>query len=501
MELRRTFALSASALVLAAACGESHMTEPDAAIVFDATFPDTGTDSGPPPSNVGASCAIDEDCMGPADMCIGELGGYCSAICSSDADCPAGSACVNLGTMVCLDLCNSDTPDDQCADGLGCIGGGPVPPVCLPGCEGDAECGEGLTCVLGGGAFGAGACIDPDAPLGAACTSDADCPPSGTCATGADYPGGTCVIAAVCDADTNVGCPDDAQCLPGGFGGDICWDGCTTDADCRSGWECADSVSAPGRLTCQPIFGADNLGQECVEGPCPGGDCLTEQLYGFPGSYCADFGCDPAATTDSGCPNGGICAPTSDGVGICLLGCTADTDCRTGYRCVPADRENPDRGSACRPGCTEDSQCTARLRDGTPYECNPGTGLCARPFDVTELGEPCAGDFRQCRGGLCLTGDASGWPAGMCVFPGCRLTGTGPSATCPAGSVCTDDGAGDPELGVCVDACTVGGTDCRPGYACVALTDGGTDGACRPACDASSCVGGTTCNTETGLCE
>ncbi|MCZ7682232.1 MAG: hypothetical protein M5U28_26950 [Sandaracinaceae bacterium] len=85
----------------------------------------------------------------------------------------------------------------------------------------------------------------------------------------------------------------------------------------------------------------------------------------------------------------------------------------------------------------------ARLHDGQPlhgqtgggtrYVCNPGTGYCARPFDPDELGEPCAGGFRECRGGLCLTEDASGWPAGICAYAGCRLSGTGPSATCPSG--------------------------------------------------------------------
>lgn len=509
MELRRTLALGASALVLVA-CGESHTPEEDAAIVFDASFPDTGTDSGPPPSNVGAACESDADCSGPADSCLTEgssgiPGGYCTAYCSSDADCPSGSGCVPVGggTSICFALCDGTNPDDQCPPRLGCtsLGGPASPQVCLPGCENDAECGDGLECVAGGGSLGAGICIDPDASLGGACTSDADCPTSAECLASLDFPGGTCVLAG-CDATINTGCPDDAECIPAGFGGGTCFDACTADSDCRDGWECAPSTAAPDRSICQPIFDPDNLGQVCSagRGSCQGGDCLTETTYGFPDSYCADFGCDPTAT-DPGCPGDGVCLATSGGGGICLDGCSEDTDCRTAYRCRPLDFDDPSSPRACLPGCTMDSHCTAMTGGGTRYVCNPGTGYCARPFDPDELGEPCAGGFRECRGGLCLTEDASGWPAGICAYAGCRLSGTGPSATCPSGSVCIDDGAGDPELGICVDGCTVGTTSCRPGYACVALADGGTEGACRPACTASDCGAGNTCNTETGLCE
>lgn len=409
MELRRTLALGASALVLVA-CGESHTPGEDAAIVFDASFPDTGTDAGPPPSNVGAACGSDADCSGAADTCLsqgmsGLPGGYCTAYCATDEDCPADSACVpvGMGTSVCLASCDPGGTD-QCRSGYGCSATGA--PVCLPGCEDDTDCGSGMVCELGGGFYDAGGCRNPSAEIGDACVTE-------------------------------------EQCAPG-------------DA------------------------------------------CLSERFNEWPGGACVGTSCDPVANT--GCEGDAVCAATTSGGGLCVDGCETDADCRAAYRCR-ALGDDPTR-LACLPGCTMDSQCTATFGGGgLRYVCNPGTGYCTRPLNPDELGEPCSGGFRECRGGRCLTEDGSGWPAGMCTYPGCSLSGAEPSATCPTGSVCTDDDAGDADLGVCVPGCTVDASTCRPGYACVPLADGETEGACRPACTSDSCSAGNTCNTETGLCE
>lgn len=486
MKLGRTPITCLCTLALAIGCGgESHVDgEEDAAIVFDATFPDAGTDAGPPPSSVGTRCESDDECAagGPDYYCEPNLGGYCTTSCDETIACPMGSTCVQLGRglNVCIAECDPTAEGDQCPDGNGCSpGGSGLPPVCLPGCEADAECGDGNECVVGGGDFGSGLCVDPDAQLGGACTSSADCPLNADCVTSADYPGGTCVVSG-CDPNSNTGCPNDAQCLPSGFGGGACWDGCSADADCRTDWECVELVT--GRKTCNPVFVPANLGQVCAgSGSCEGGTCIDEGFNGFPGSYCAAGTCEPSAT-DPDCPGDGVCAPTTDGGGLCVDGCAVDADCRDGYGCRPVDRDVPDGPKACLPACTDDSQCTATTRGGTPYVCNPGTGRCARPLDPEELGDVCSpDDFRDCRGGRCL-GAAEGWPGGMCTYPGCSLSGASPSATCPSGSVCTDDGAGDPDLGVCVPRCTVGEADaCRSGYECVAVGDGSADGACRPA--------------------
>jgi hypothetical protein len=63
---------------------------------------------------VGAACAGDLDCAEPGQTCLAFKGGYCGVEdCSSNADCPFGSACVahDDGTNYCFLIC-TDKP--QC---------------------------------------------------------------------------------------------------------------------------------------------------------------------------------------------------------------------------------------------------------------------------------------------------------------------------------------------------------------------------------------------------
>jgi hypothetical protein len=49
----------------------------------------------------------------------------------------------------------------------------------------------------------------------------------------------------------------------------------------------------------------------------------------WPGGYCTVKGCDTAA-----CPDGATCQIGHMGLGAaCMYKCTADIDCRTGYKC------------------------------------------------------------------------------------------------------------------------------------------------------------------------
>jgi hypothetical protein len=478
------------------ACTESHPTEEDAGgITFDANFPDAGMDAGPPPSNIGAACNADSECQAPADLCVPDFpGGYCSVFCGSSEDCGDGAICVQFGMQaLCLSAC--EPGENQCREGYGCslmAGGG-----CLPGCEDASDCGEGQECDLNGGFGGAGQCYDPEASIGDECTSDGECTEGGLCRVPAEgWPGGSCTIFG-CDFENN-NCPSGSECVvTGRF--PSCVDDCATSADCRTGYSCYPTLGFADRLTCQPTFDADSLGAACSQrrDPCLGGFCLREADYGFPDSYCIALGCDPDGTP-TGCPGDGACFETAGGTGVCFEGCTTTMDCRTGYTCRPSDSSDPESPLGCLPGCESDSECA-----NDEFVCNTGTGLCGEPFVPGNLGEPCS-DADDCVGGTCLTEGDEGWPAGTCVYAGCRLSGTGMMATCPTGGVCTDDGAGDPTLGVCVDSCVVGGTTCRPGYACVAIDPSGaepTAGACRPACTSDGeCGAGNTCSEETGLC-
>ncbi|MBX3273577.1 MAG: hypothetical protein KF729_25155 [Sandaracinaceae bacterium] len=486
MNDKRTLWVALAAIGMAAGCTESHGGGEDAgtSITFDASFPDGGPDAGIPEANVGAPCRGDTDCDGTGVFCDDEFpGGYCSAACAADEPCPDGASCIETRTGgICLDDCDFMAADgDFCArDGYGCAD---MVGVCLPGCDVDRECPTGRVCDPNGGFNGEGSCQDPSASLGDACTMASDCPPGTTCLSErfTGIPGGVCGQFG-CNAADGTGCPENGTCVPAGRGG-VCLLACASDADCTR----ADQTCTPGPngSYCGPRFNPANLGQACSagRGGCAGGACLTESETGWPDSYCVALGCDPVAQT--GCPGDGVCIATADGRGACLDGCARQTDCRDGYWCRPADAADPTSPTACVPGCE-----TAAVCGNEGYVCNTGTGLCREPFVETALGEPCGA--MGCTGGQCLTEAASGWPAGTCTYPGCRLTGTGPMAECPAGGVCIDDEAGDPALGVCVRGCTAP-ADCRPGYAC-------REGACRPACGASDCSGTRTCNTESGLC-
>jgi hypothetical protein len=172
------------------------------------------------------------------------------------------------------------------------------------------------------------------------------------------------------------------------------------------------------------------------------------------------------------CPGDGVCVASTADYGICLDGCATNDDCRAGYACRPSSAEALESPKICTPACTSDDQCLGRRR-----LCNEGTGRCAPAFDPAALGAPCGADFFSCRGGRCLL---DGYPDGMCVAEGCRLSGDGPAEACPEGGTCVDNGAGDPEIGHCMPGCIVGAAGCRTGYTCVALAEGSTAGVCRP---------------------
>lgn len=509
--------------------GGSHGRDDDAGITFDATPPpdgaiDAGADAGtlPAPGDVGGSCTSSADC-GEGGFCIGpDMGftdGYCTRDCSG-TDCPEGSTCVavGMGTNICLDDCDPASGMRECRMGYGCADSIMVPPVCIPGCIDDTDCPDGLSCDPTGGFAGSGTCFDPSAEPGGPCTDESMCPAGSFCLgegfTG--WPGGACG-GPECEPASGDGCPEGAACLAT-MGGGICVAGCTMDSDCREAYRCLtdedtgrqycgpgctdDSQCSGGRVcnpalgTCANPFEPDRLGQACMgRRSCPGGTCLREFESGFPGAYCTYVGCTIGAPDGiDGCPGDGVCIAAGDGTtGFCLDGCTADTDCRDAYACRPSNPADPMSPTACVPACTEDTQCA---NDG--FVCNNGTGRCTEPFMPALQGEPCSTPD-DCPGGTCMAEETTGWPSGMCVYPGCRLSGMGGMEPCPMGSTCVDDGRGDPEIGVCTTSCTAL-MSCRPGYACD-IPAGMTDGACEPRCTLPmDCISGM-CNVMTGLCE
>jgi hypothetical protein len=252
-----------AALVFAAVgCTKSTTAEPDAGITFmvpdDGGF-DAGFDAGSTTvmGTIGIECASDADC--DTMYCIPESegfrGGYCTAGCVTDEECPMGSACIPVGgggSMggLCFDVCDPSAPTRDCRAGYGCLVDFTLPyPVCYPGCSDDTDCPEGRTCNperL--------SCFNPDGVFGSGCAASSDCPDGMRC-SGEDrgYPGGMCT-AFGCDVTANTGCPADGQCIPGRTGSTFgrCLDGCATDADCREDYRCGAVDAYPDRLHCIP---------------------------------------------------------------------------------------------------------------------------------------------------------------------------------------------------------------------------------------------------------
>src|SRR5579883_1011127 len=127
-----------------------------------------GSDSTPPPVGViGMPCSMDSDCAGGTIAFCGSpsldltfsMNGYCTANCSSNADCPSDSKCAALlsGTL-CLKRCQSNS-DCRTSDGYSCH---------------DGTCGILANLMAG----------LPSGTVGTACTGGAMTPVQGSCGQG-----------------------------------------------------------------------------------------------------------------------------------------------------------------------------------------------------------------------------------------------------------------------------------------------------------------------------
>ncbi|RMG13347.1 MAG: hypothetical protein D6729_15145 [Deltaproteobacteria bacterium] len=275
------------------------------------------------------------------------------------------------------------------------------------------------------------------------CHGDGDCKGARVCREG------RCVFPDDADGGRSDAGPDGWIDVDAGPDGGID----TVDAGPDGGWDGgrdggpdagSDGGTADGGGPPQPgeVGAACRSPRDCDH---PRSVCIQR----LPGGYCAIPGCP------GGCPEGTECVD-SDGMRLCLDGCSSDSDCRPQYMCR--------------------------------YDVGPGVCLPRVGGGTTEVGGPCQ-QPRDCAGepAWCV----QEWPDGYCVTFDCMMRG------CAEGSSCYDLGNGD---SACFRDCTVPADCQRPEYTCLVFAPN-APGVCLPRCDlVDLCDPGQTCDPATGLC-
>ncbi len=202
------------------------------------------------------------------------------------------------------------------------------------------------------------------------------------------------------------------------------------DIDCDDD----DCLGDPG---CLSLNGAPcNASEECLSGL-----CLDEASTTWPGGFCTDDCSSSSCDVSEECVNFG-------GQMYCLLDCTMQIDCRSGYSCWDAYSPNP----ICWPDCLLDAECP------TNGICNPWSGYCTSLQGLSQDGEACTTNS-DCESSFCLD-ERYGWPGGYCTNY-CALS----ENNCPGDSLCMNFGF--TLFGICFDGCNED-FDCRQaeGYTC-----------------------------------
>jgi hypothetical protein len=362
----------------------------------------------PTPQDIGQSCDSDDVCL--SGLCFDEVTtGWPDGLCGQDCSlvpCPIGSRCFDVGPYdLCLPACSDN---DGCRPGYGCFDAtastdtATEPNYCLPNCKDDSQCPDTQTC----NAY-TGLCepLGDLARNGEGCTNDGDCEGQ-ICLTEAteNFPGGTCV--SVCDGEGL--CPGDGICrtIPGtnwdltGY----CFDGCTSNADCRENYSCISGSCYPGApagcgnnsvdlgeicdgvalgdLNCAS-FGRSASGSLSCASTCDGYDLSACIVTGCANDgFSANEICDGASF--SGPWGSNLCADWGLGVGAvsCTSGCTPDfSACSTNdlceargwytnFRCDPCELLGGQADPECFVHCANDGVCADYFsREASGWTC------------------------------------------------------------------------------------------------------------------------------------
>jgi hypothetical protein len=384
-----------------------------------------------PGGEVGAACAIDDDCK--SGHCFDSIccRSDCSGLCQSCAQPGSVGTCMNV--PVGLDP-RADCQDDGVT---GCMNDG--------FCDGTGACAvyaRGTICKpqsCSGSTVTFAALCDGDGACGTAtsnscgqylCGSDGKC--RSTCATNAD-----CVAGAACVSGSCGPKPPGATCTSGGeCASTICAQGVCCTAACSGTCKSCAIAGSEGRCIDVPD-GADPLGQCMDQGAMTCGTDGTCDGAGACRNYSGATTCAAATCT------GSMATParTCNGAGTCLIGLPASC---APYVCGA--------NGACRTNCTGDADCVA------PNVC---------------MGTACVPPGAGGAGGGAGTGGAGGG-AGTG-----GTTGTGGSAGTGGGGAAGTTGVGGAAgtTGVGGAAGTTGGTGGGAGTGGAAGTTGGAGGA------------------------
>lgn len=456
--------------MLSAGCGSEAPAGDDGLTLGDGQF--------------GDACERTEDCESGLCVRVGEMGGRCSQVCTTKAECPSAPnwACLtDEAVEVSFCACRGVGTHEVCGDGL------------------DNDC-DGLAddCRMC-----AGEAVDDADPrhcrgCGNACRADQTCEESGCACPGStpDDCAGACTDRASdpqncgeCGMACGAGqsCVDGACACPEGLP-DICDQGCV------------DYESDP--LNCGACGVACEPGLWCVDGMCSCPDDAASAWCGAAGCrdlesdplYCGacDVACAGGQVCDSGecvCPDEGTwCAGdcvdlSSDAVhcGECDVECTLGTVCTEGEcLCPNAAAPNFCESAGCVDLAGDDVNCGA-----CGNACSAGKscvdGECVCDFGREDCGSGCIDvrvDFENC--GACGASCEAGQ---LCRAGHCSCTSAG-LELCEG--ACVDLRTDDANCGACGNACENGET-CDEGFC---FCDGRTcDGVCRPWEDVSHCGG------------
>jgi len=220
---------------------------------------------------------------------------------------------------------------------------------------------------------------------------------------------------------------------------------CTSNTDCRTGYECRDYFT-DGTNICAPASTFVDPGSACAaDDECAtsyfGAACLQPEA-GFASGYCI-VSCE----FDADCPGASHCSPTETGA-LCVPDCANDNQCRNGYACFD-------------------------YLDDPRNTCGPVASGTGGVGDACSVLQDCAG----ATAGTCI--QATDWADGYCTTQPCT-----DNTQCPTGAHCGFSGNGS---GFCLDDCATQ-VDCRTGYGCVDIDEDSVS-ECAPAGIGSGTIG------------